>query len=242
MSDPSPPVTLMTGASGGLGSVVLPMFLEAGHRVVAVALDWPQPAVPGLKLTADLTDASAAEGVVQRTLEQFGRLDCLVHMVGAWSGGQPIEDTSDDVWDRMINVNLRAAFHLIRAAIRPMRSRGGGRIVIVGSTAAIQPVVTWSAFCAAMGGLSALVQVAVAELRNDHITVNLLHPSTIDTPLVRSHYEESEWVRWVDPRNLGSLMLWLCSPAGRDVSGASIALPARQAHPAYVWPGVSEAK
>jgi NAD(P)-dependent dehydrogenase (short-subunit alcohol dehydrogenase family) len=93
-----------------------------------------------------------------------------------------------------------------------------------------------------MGGLSALVQIAAAELRNDHITVNLLHPSTVDTPLVRSHYDESEWVRWVDPRNLGSLMLWLCSPAGCDVSGASIALPARQAHPAYVWPGVSEAK
>ena len=47
-----------------------------------------------------------------------------------------------------------------------------------------------------MGGLSALVQVAATELRNDHITVNLRHPCTIDTPLVRSHYDKSEWVRW----------------------------------------------
>ena len=155
---------------------------------------------------------------MQQTVEQYGRLDCLVHMVGAWEGRRRIEDTTDDIWGRMLNVNLRAAFHMIRAAVRPMRSAGGGRIVIVGSTAAIQPVVTWSAFCAAMGGLTALVQVAAAELRSDHITVNLLDPSTLDTPLVRSHYEESEWARWVDPRNLGSLMLWLCSPAGRDVS------------------------
>ena len=85
-----------------------------------------------------------------------------------------------------------------------------------------------------------LITAGSTALRNDPITVNLLHPSTLDTPFVRSHYAESEWARWVDPHSLGSLMLWLCSPAGRDVSGSSIALPARQAHPAYIWPGVSE--
>jgi NAD(P)-dependent dehydrogenase (short-subunit alcohol dehydrogenase family) len=245
MPDNFGPVTLMTGAGGGLGSVVLPMFLEAGHRVTAVSLDWPEPAVrahPCITLAADLTDASAAEAVTRKTLDHYGRLDCLVHMVGAWTEGRRIEDTTDEVWDRMINVNLRAAFCMIRAVVRPMRSAGGGRIVIVGSTAAIQPVVTWSAFSAAMGGLGAMVEVAAAELRNDKVTVNLLHPSTIDTPLVRAHYSAAQAVQWVDPHNLGSLMLWLCSPAGRDVSGASIALPGRQTHPTYIWPGVAEAK
>ena len=90
--------------------------------------------------------------------------------------------------------------------------------------------------------MSALVQVAAAELRKDHIAVNLVHPSTIDTPFVRKLAGDAEAADWVDPKNLGSLMLWLCSPAGRDVSGASIAVPARQAHPSYTWPGVADAK
>jgi NAD(P)-dependent dehydrogenase (short-subunit alcohol dehydrogenase family) len=133
----------------------------------------------------------------------------------------------------MLGVNLTGAFHRIRASMRPMRGVGGGRIVIVGSTAAIQPVVTWSAFCAAMGGLSALVQVAAAELRHDGITVNLLHSSTIDTAAVRAGFTGAEAANFADPAKLGSLMLWLCS-------GSAIAVPARQPHPTYRWPGLTE--
>jgi NAD(P)-dependent dehydrogenase (short-subunit alcohol dehydrogenase family) len=231
----------MTGASGGLGATALPMFLEAGYRVAAVALDWPAPVAPHsslLSITADLTHSSEAEEVVRKTVDAYGRLDCLVHLVGYFAEGRPVEETPDDLWQRMIAINLTAAFYMIRAAVRPMRAAGGGRIVIVGSTAAIQPVVTWSGFSAAMGGLNALVQVAVAELRNDQITVNVLHPSTIATPAVRAGQSQDEVAKWVDPVNLASLMLWLCSDAGRDVSGASIAVPARQEHPAYQWPGV----
>jgi NAD(P)-dependent dehydrogenase (short-subunit alcohol dehydrogenase family) len=241
----SEPVTLMTGASGGLGSVVLPMFLEAGHRVAAVAKRWPKRSRPRgdcLVLTADLADASAAKSVVRRALKRFGRLDCLVHMVGAWAEGRPLEDTTDAMWDQMMDANLRAAFHMIRETIGPMRKAGGGRIVVVGSTAAVQPVVTWSAFSAAMGGLSALVQVAAAELRQDRISVNLIHPSTINTDAVRGMLGENDAPLWVDPRAMGELMLWLCSAAGVDVSGSEIVMPARQEHPAYHWPGLTDRK
>jgi NAD(P)-dependent dehydrogenase (short-subunit alcohol dehydrogenase family) len=190
-------------------------------------------------MTADLTRSKEAEEVVRRTLEAYGRLDCLIHLVGYFAPGLPIEETPDDLWDRMLGVNLSSAFHMIRASIRPMRSAGGGRIVIVGSTAATQPVVTWSGFSAAMGGLNALVQVAAAELRRDRITVNLLNPSTIATPAIRAGHSDAEAADWVDPRNMASLMLWLCSAAGQDVSGSAIVLPARQTHPTYEWPGLT---
>ena len=235
-------VALITGASGGLGSIVVPMFLESGYRVAAVAHEWPEPA-PAHKscvaMTADLQVSAVCENVIRKTLDVYGRIDCLVHLVGRFAPGRPIEETSDEVWDDLLNGNLRTAFNMIRAVIRPMRSAGGGCMVLVGSTAAIQPVVTWSAFSAAMGGLEALVQVAAAELRRDKITVTVLHPSTIDTPFVRAHCAAEESSNWVNPRHMGSLMLWLCSSAGADVSGASIAMPARQAHPAYHWPGIA---
>lgn len=236
-------VCLMTGASGGLGSVVLPMFLEAGYSVAAVALDWhAQPNLhPSLlPMKADLTKPAEANAAVTKTVERFGRLDCLVHLAGYFGPESPIEDTSDETWERTLNVNLRAAFHMIRASVQPMRDAGSGRIVIVGSTAAVQPVVTWGAFSAAMGGLNALVQVASAELRRDSITVNLINPSTIYTEAVREALGEAESSRWADPNRMGSLMLWLCSDAAADVSGSSIAIPGRQAHPAYVWPGVAD--
>ena len=70
--------------------------------------------------------------------------------------------------------------------------------------------------------------------------MNLLHPSTIDTPGVRAGYDPAEYGRWVDPRSIGSLLLWLCSDFGGDVSGAAITLPARQPHPTFHWPGLTD--
>lgn len=242
MPDAVQRVCLMTGASGGLGSTALPMFVDAGFRVAAVALDWPVPLTASaslLPLTADLTSAKQAEGVVRQTMETFERVDCLVHMAGYFPPSETIENTPSDVWDRTLAVNLSSAFHIMRAAIGPMKKAGGGRIVVVGSTVAIQPVATWGAFSAAMGGLEALVKAASAELREHQITVNLVNPSTIATPAVCESRSEAEIAKWVDPKRMTSLILWLCSDAGEDVSGASIALPARQEHPSYQWPGIT---
>jgi NAD(P)-dependent dehydrogenase (short-subunit alcohol dehydrogenase family) len=238
-------VALITGASGGLGSVVTPMFREAGYRVSAVALDWknPSPAADAeLVLQADLTVSSEAESVVAKTLDQLGRIDFLIHLVGIYIRGARVEDTTDETWNKMFDGNLRTAFNMMRAVIPHMRSRGFGRIVVIGGSAAFQPTVTFCTISATMAGLCALVQVAGAELRHEGVTVNALHPTTINTPFVRAMYpdQEEEHRKWVDPRALGSLMLWLCSDAGRDVTGAQIPVPARQPHPCYEWHGVTD--
>ncbi len=153
--------------------------------------------------------------------------------------GAPIEATTDVVWDRMLGVNLRAAVSMLREVVPPMKAAGQGTIVIVGSTAAIEPVITWSAFSAAMGALAAVVKVVSAEVQASGITVNLLAPSTIDTEQVRGfHADPEEWKKWVDPRAMGSLALWLCDQ--RDVTGGVLPMPGRQAHPGYRWAGVAE--
>ena len=168
MVDGDKRVALITGGSGGLGSTVVPMFLEAGYRVAGVALDWPAEPAAGenlLLIAADLAVPDAAADAVGQTLAHYGRLDCLVHLVGQFGREGPLASTSDELWQRMLAANLTAAFNTLRAVVEPMRRAGSGRIAIIGSTVAVQPVVGWGAFSVAMGGLSALVQVAAAELR-----------------------------------------------------------------------------
>ncbi len=236
-------VALISGASGGLGSFVTPMFLDAGYAVSAVALEWPSrpPDSATCRIAkADLTSAAAANKVVRHTLTRFGSVDCLVHLVGAFEAGTTVDQTSDAVWDRMLAVNLRAAVNMVRAAVPGMRERRFGRIVVVGSTSATEPVVTWSAFCAAVAGLCSFVQVAAAELVDSGITVNAVLPSTIDTPIVRQWVGDAEAPKWVSPRALGEMMLWLCSEAGQDVTGALIPFQARQPHPCRQWHGETD--
>jgi NAD(P)-dependent dehydrogenase (short-subunit alcohol dehydrogenase family) len=236
-------VALISGASGGLGTVVTDLFLESGYRVSAVALDWPRRPVQTeslLVIKADLTLRAAAESAVKKTLKRWGSIDFLVHLVGGFAGGSRVEDTTDDEWDEMLNVNLRTAVNMMRAVIPPMRARGEGRLMVVGSTTAIDPVVTWGPFCTAVAGLCSLVRVAAAELRSEGITVNALLPTTIDTPVVRGMMGDSEAAKWVDPRSLGSMMLWLCSEAGRDVTGALIPVIGRQPHPCFDWHGETD--
>jgi len=109
---------------------------------------------------------------------------------------------------------------------------------VIGSTAGLHPVAKWSAFNASIAGLCALVRTAAAELQEEGITVNALLPTTIDTPEVRKWCGTAGADKWVNPRSLGSLMLWLDSDGGRDVTGAIIPVAGRQKHPCYEWHGV----
>ncbi len=238
------PVVIITGASGNLGSTVLPMFREAGYRVAATGFNWNWPSEnePGFFTSSlDLTVRASAANLVAQTLERWQRIDALVHLAGLWLPGCPIEQTTDETWDQIFDVNLRAAVSMMRAVIPAMKVQGAGSIVIIGSTAALDPVIHWTAFSAAMAALAATVKVVSAEVQASGITVNLLAPSTINTEQVRGfHPDPEEWKKWVDPKAIGSLALWLCGELGRDVTGGVLPMPARQPHPSYRWPGVAE--
>jgi NAD(P)-dependent dehydrogenase (short-subunit alcohol dehydrogenase family) len=72
-------------------------------------------------------------------MERFQKMDALVHVTGGFAGGRPVHETDDATWDGMMNLNLRAAFYTLRAAIPHMRKEGRGRIVAIGSRAALEP-------------------------------------------------------------------------------------------------------
>ncbi|MEZ5351280.1 MAG: SDR family NAD(P)-dependent oxidoreductase [Bryobacteraceae bacterium] len=218
------PTAIITGASGGLGSTVTGVFRGAGFRVAAVARHWGQPSGdPDLvQVSADLSVRAGAELAVMQGLAALGGIDAVVHLAGGFRGGANVEDTTDADWDLMLNLNLRSAVHLMRAAIPIMRAQGRGRIVLVGSKAALEASPGLGAYAASKAALVSLAASASAELRDTGITVNTLLPSTIDTPANRDAMGDEQAAKWVKPASLASLMLWLCSDAGRDVTGAAI--------------------
>ncbi len=99
---------LITGANGGLGTAVCQAFLATGATVMGVARAWKEPA-PFLTISADVSTGEGCAEMAKRALEH-GPLDALVHLVGGFAGGSPVSETSDQVWDGMMNVNLRTAF------------------------------------------------------------------------------------------------------------------------------------
>src|SRR5438067_802202 len=107
---------LVTGANGGLGTAVCQAFLDTGASVIGVARVWKDPA-PFATIAADLSTAEGCDAMVKQALER-GPIDALAHPVGAFSGGSPVAETSDQTWDGMMNVNLRTAFCAMRAVLR----------------------------------------------------------------------------------------------------------------------------
>ncbi len=209
---------LITGASGGLGRSVVDAFLAAGAEVAAVSRSGEGPR----GIAADLTGDEACRKAVAEAIARLGRIDALVHLLGGFAGGERIENTGDATWERMLALNLRAAFYTFRAVLPHMRERGYGRIVAVGSRTAVEPAAGLSAYNVSKAGLVALVRTLAAETKGSGITANVVLPSVIDTPANRAADPAADPSRWVQPESIAQLLLWLASEASADVSGAVI--------------------
>jgi NAD(P)-dependent dehydrogenase (short-subunit alcohol dehydrogenase family) len=216
---------LITGANGGLGTAVCEAFLKTGATVIGVARTWTE-AVSFLTLSVDLTTAEGCDAMVAQALEH-GPIDVLVHLLGAFGGGQPIAETSDKTWDGMMTLNLRAAFCAMRAALKPMTAARYGRIVAVGSRASVEPLPNYAAYSVAKAALVALVKNVAAENKDLGITANVVLPSTIDTPLNRQAMPKADFSSWVKPESIAKTLVWLASREAGDISGAVVPIYGR---------------
>ena len=157
-----------------------------------------------------------------------GRLRRLVHILGGFGGGQSIAETSDKTWDGMLTLNLRAAFCAMRAVLlKPMTAAKYGRIVAVGSRAAVEAMPNFAAYSVSKAGLVALVKNVAAEGKDLGITANVVLPSTIDTPANRQAMPTADFSRWVQPESIAKSLVWLASKEAGDVSGAVIPIYGR---------------
>ena len=125
-------------------------------------------------------------------------------------------------WDGQMDLNLRLAAVVMRSALPALRGDGGGRMVVVGSRAALQPFAGASAYAASKAGLLALVSAASQEEREHGTTVNAVLPSVIDTPGNRAAMPDADHAGWVRPEEIGHVVRFLISPEASGVTGAAI--------------------
>lgn len=219
------PVVLITGAKGGLGAHVTRAFLDSGATVAGSSrriADSDFPHAQFYAVPADLTELAQAQQLADEVAKRSGRIDVLVHVTGGFAGGKPVHETSDDIWEQMLNLNLRAAVNTLRAVIPYMRRAGSGRIVAIASRAAAEPGPNVGAYSASKAALVSVVQTVAAENRDLGITANAILPGTIDTAANREWGKPEDIAKWVSPARIAALAVYLTSDAAADITGAAI--------------------
>jgi Dehydrogenases with different specificities (related to short-chain alcohol dehydrogenases) len=184
-------VAIVTGATSGIGRATVNVFTEAGAAVVAVGRN--ESALAELSdemradgkevliVRADVTDGAEALRIVEATIERYGAIDVLVNAAGFLSNGT-IEDTTLEAWDAMLDVNLRAVFHLMQRAV-PHLEKTRGNIVNVSSVTGLRPFPGVLAYCVSKAGLDQLTRCAALELAPKGVRVNAVNPGVVVTEI-----------------------------------------------------------
>jgi NAD(P)-dependent dehydrogenase (short-subunit alcohol dehydrogenase family) len=218
-------VVLVTGANGGLGNYVTQAFLDAGATVVGTSRKIQQSDFDNSNFTAlaaEISTSAGAKTLADEVAGRFGRLDVLAHTVGGFAGGQSIVETDDATFQRMFDLNLNSVFHILRAAVPLLRKTGSGRIIAIGSRAALEPGAGVGAYSASKAAMVSLIRTVALENKDAGLTANVLLPGTMDTPANRKAIPTADVSKWVQPASVAALVVWLASEAGKDVNGSVI--------------------
>jgi len=218
-------VVLITGAKGGLGTYVTKTFLSQGATVVGASRSIAKEDFPSdqfTPLSVDFTQAAAVRAGIDSTVQRFGRLDVVAHVLGGFAGGQAVADTDDATWQQMQDLNLTGAFYVLRAAIPHLRKSPHGRIVVIGSLAAAEPHAGLGAYVVFKTALAAVVRTVALENKDVGLTANVILPGTMDTSANRKAMPGSDFSKWLDPQEVANLAVWLASDEAGHITGAAI--------------------
>mgnify|MGYP003631236024 FL=1 len=232
---------IVTGGASGFGEGIVRRFAEEGARVIiadrngeaarALAEDLGDPS---LGLRVDVADAADVTALVEQTLELTGRLDILVNNAGVGHTPQPMEDLSEEEFDRIFSVNARAIYLLAREVVPVMKSAGGGAILNIASTGGVSPRPNLTWYNASKGWVITATRAMAVELAPSQIRVNALNPVAGETPLLKTFMgEDTPEVRarflssiplgrFSTPADMGAAAAFLCSDDAAMITGVAL--------------------
>jgi len=234
-------VTVITGASRGIGRSIALAFAAAGAKIVAadVTLEGCQKlvdelaaqGVEGLAVECNVTSKEDAERLVDTAVEKFGRIDVFINNAGITRDGMLMRMKDED-WDAVLNINLRGAFICTRAVAKVMTKQRGGRIINIASIVGQMGNAGQANYCASKAGLIGLTKSNARELAKRSITVNAVAPGFIATAMTDALPEKvrQELAAQIPLERLGSsddianAVLFLASDESSYITGQVLAV------------------
>jgi NAD(P)-dependent dehydrogenase (short-subunit alcohol dehydrogenase family) len=238
-------VALVTGGASGIGRATAVAFARAGARVVVSDVDDAGGEETVARITGedsqaiflhgDVTDPAAVQALVRGAVDRFGRLDCAFNGAGITGGpGMPTADCPEDVWQRVIAVNLTGVWLCMKYELQEMLRQKSGVIVNAASVLGTVGLANTTAYTAAKHGVLGATRVAAIEYAPHGIRVNAVCPGFVDTPmlanlglttdpLIRAGIETLHPMgRLGRPEEIAEAVIWLCSDAASFVTGHSM--------------------
>lgn len=237
-------VALISGGARGMGAEEAKMFSREGAKVVIgdvleeegrrTEAEINEAGGGCIFVPLDVTDQAQWENAVSETAARFGKLDILVNNAGITSGRTTVEDTSEELWDRVMDINAKGVFLGTKAAIPHMRKAGGGSIINISSIYGIVGSGGSTSYHASKGAVRIFTKSTAIQYARESIRANSIHPGPIATPMTESSREAREinqrflantpMGRWARPEEVAYGALYLASDESSFVTGSELVI------------------
>ena len=236
-------VTVVTGAASGIGRATALAFAREGTSVVCADVSEQgnqetarlieERGGRAIAVRCDVTRAEDVKAVLAKTVEAFGRLDFAFNNAGIEHAPTPTDEIDDELWDRILDVDLRSVFLCMKYEIPHILKAGGGAIVNTSSGAGVIGIAGQGAYCAAKWGLIGLTKAAALDYADQGIRINAVCPGYVDTAMMERFtggteegrqkvVAEAPIGRAAQPEEIAAAVLWLCSDASYVVGHALV--------------------
>jgi len=227
-------VAVIAGASGGLGKILTQQLAGQGTRMLllgrskerlqALLDELSLPAADHMISTADLSQPTALGEIAKSAQEKFGQIDILLNLIGGWTGGKTLAESSADAIQNMLQQHLWTSFHLVQAFVPYIQNSPSGRVLVVSSPTATQPGAKTGPYAVGKAAQEAIILTLAKELAGSQATANIIQVKAIDSEHKRDKDPSGKYAGWTTPEEIAAAVLYLVSDQAKRINGARIPL------------------
>ncbi len=241
-------VALITGASRGIGEAIAVAYAQAGAQVVLVSrrqadLDGVAQRIraaggEALPLAAHTRNLEAVTAVVDKAISTYGGIDIVVNNAATNPHFGPIMTAEESHWDKILDVNVKGYFRVVKTCVESMKARGGGKIINMASVAGLEPQAMLGVYSVSKAAVLMLTKVLAAELASFNIQVNAIAPGFVKTKFSAALWQNPQineailqripQKRMAEPDEIAGLAVYLASPASSFVTGSTFSIDGGQ--------------